>query len=278
MKKIAFALGIVFLALTACNKADPAPEHLSFDLTVNFENATKSVQTGWEAGNQIIVFFDKEIASTPRYLVMQYDGSKWTYSFNESTLEPELLGKTSGTLSAAYVPFVKSWEVTESSGRYKIAPKDKNGNKVCAYYLKATNITYDVSGSKLTATLDFSLDGYDSYHFYIPETTGEPGQFMMLGGSDYNYSAALSWFKDDGTFAAQSNPTLGYPYDGGISFFPSLSVSPVTLSADAKIYVDDTINNKRYTYTIPAAKVIKKGSNIKLPKLSDSKWIVSDLS
>lgn len=285
MKKIVFALTAI-LAVAACNKStsisdiesEQTYKHLEIDITVNSAD-TKAVKTAWETGDQVLIFFDKEIASTPRYLVMEYNGTTWVPNFNEGTLEAELLGKASGTLSAVYTPFARSWEVNKiNDTKYQVYPKDATDHVIYYYYLKDSNRAYTVSAGKLTATISLSTDD-DLIHFFIPETVGESEQYIINGfDPSFMEGYMLNNFNDDGSFSSWDFGLMGYPYNGGLVFCGKKTVLDDSIPAGSYIDVFDySITSKQYRLTLTSDKSIVAGSNIVLPALSSPRWEVTDL-
>lgn len=285
MKKIVFALTAI-LAVAACNKStsisdiesEQTYKHLEIDITVNSAD-TKAVKTAWETGDQVLIFFDKEIASTPRYLVMEYNGTTWVPNFNEGTLEAELLGKASGTLSAVYTPFARSWEVNKiNDTKYQVYPKDATDHVIYYYYLKDSNRAYTVSAGKLTATISLSTDD-DLIHFFIPETVGESEQYIINGfDPSFMEGYMLNNFNDDGSFSSWDYGLMGYPYNGGLVFCGKKTVLYDSIPAGSYIDVFDyLITSKQYRLTLTSDKSIVAGSNIVLPALSSPRWEVTDL-
>lgn len=285
MKKIVFALTAI-LAVAACNKStsisdiesEQTYKHLEIDITVNSAD-TKAVKTAWETGDQVLIFFDKEIASTPRYLVMEYNGTTWVPNFNEGTLEAELLGKASGTLSAVYTPFARSWEVNKiNDTKYQVYPKDATDHVIYYYYLKDSNRAYTVSAGKLTATISLSTDD-DLIHFFIPETVGESEQYIINGfDPSFMEGYMLNNFNDDGSFSSFDYGLMGYPYNGGLVFCGKKTVLYDSIPAGSYIDVFDySITSKQYRLTLTSGKSIVAGSNIVLPALSSARWEVTDL-
>ena len=285
MKKIVFALTAI-LAVAACNKStsisdiesEQTYKHLEIDITVNSAD-TKAVKTAWETGDQVLIFFDKEIASTPRYLVMEYNGTTWVPNFNEGTLEAELLGKASGTLSAVYTPFARSWEVNKiNDTKYQVYPKDATDHVIYYYYLKDSNRAYTVSAGKLTATISLSTDD-DLIHFFIPETVGESEQYIINGfDPSFMEGYMLNYFNDDGSFSSWDYGLMGYPYNGGLVFCGKKTVLYNSIPAGSYIDVFDySITSKQYRLTLTSDKSIAAGSNIVLPALSSPRWEVTNL-
>ena len=285
MKKIVFALTAI-LAVAACNKStsisdiesEQTYKHLEIDITVNSAD-TKAVKTAWETGDQVLIFFDKEIASTPRYLVMEYNGTTWVPNFNEGTLEAELLGKASGTLSAVYTPFARSWEVNKiNDTKYQVYPKDATDHVIYYYYLKDSNRAYTVSAGKLTATISLSTDD-DLIHFFIPETVGESEQYIINGfDPSFMEGYMLNNFNDDGSFSSWDYGLMGYPYNGGLVFCGKKTVLYNSIPAGSYIDVFDySITSKQYRLTLTSDKSIVAGSNIVLPALSSPRWEVTNL-
>ncbi len=232
MKKIILTLGIICLALVSCNKTETVPNdpnHLSFNITVN--DLTKATKTEWENGDRIILFFDREIVSTPRYVTMSYDGTKWDYAFNEGTLEAELLGKASGTVSAVFVPYWSTFSTSYFTGwgypAYYLRFWNEAGiDDVWCYFLRCQDADYSVSAGVISASLTLTQPGAPNVtfdHIFIPGITGNerytleaPNLLKVQTCVEYSLDNISQQFR--GGVAGYGEPIPGYEYKGGVSF------------------------------------------------------------
>ncbi len=291
MKKLLFTISIVCLAFVSCNKTDSVvpstPEHLSFNISV--DDITKASKTAWENGDRIILFFDKEIAATPRYVTMSYDGSKWGFAFNEATLETELLGKASGTVSAVYVPYWHTFTAEYFTGwgypaYYLRFWNEAGDDDVWCYYLRCQDAAYSVSAGVISASLTLSQPGSpntDYEHIFIPGITGN-GKYTLkstkllklpscqeysMDSSSENFRAGVSGY---------NIPIPGFEYHGGMSFsghFANLGVPDdyTFILIDNNGTTANTSDDVSYQISFTGKTIPVKGS-IQLPALTN--WSV----
>lgn len=285
MKKIILTIGLFLFTLAACNQIEPVPQHLSFDFTITHEGDTKAFKSAWTDGDIILVFFDKEIVTSPRYLKLTYNGSKWIPEFNETTLETYLLGRTSGDCAAVYSPFAKQWQVNYANANtYEITPLLEDGTTVVtSYYMDCRSWGYSVSDGKLSAQLDMTATTQDFVHFYIPECSKDQ-LTLNLGPTAAAYvkmTGIYSFNNEDyyGSFNATmyETPMTGFLFDGGVSFTGDLRASSRDVPAGEVITVVDHSTTPTTTYTghLSSAKTLKAHNAVVLPKLTDSFWTVT---
>ena len=178
MKKTVLFLGCIALFVASCNKIENVEEpvqdssrHLKVNIKVN--NAeTRSVKTGWAAGDKIYVAFDvcfqEEISS---YLTLTYTGTSWTSEFSDDALEELLLGKESGKLAAAYLstdrkPVFQYTPPTETNP-YNLNIFMTNSDGLTGMYLSADDVDYYVEDGTLTAELNMDLRIGNLVHFSL---------------------------------------------------------------------------------------------------------------
>ena len=136
-------------------------EGISFNVEVA---STKAVQTSWEAGDRIFVFFDdcpdQTSTSDLNYLLLTYNAGSWDQTLHQVTtdqLKNYLLGRTSGKFDAVCVPMgtttVKS--STYSEGKYSVSLG-------CQLFLSQTQADYSVSGTEVSLNVSLAAP-YDDY-------------------------------------------------------------------------------------------------------------------
>ena len=99
--------------MAGCNRVETVEEtdssrHLTVDIDVNFTSESRSVKTGWEAGDVIYVAFDEFFTDDPTvstsetvyYMTLTYNGSSWISAFSDEALEQYLLERESGLASS----------------------------------------------------------------------------------------------------------------------------------------------------------------------------------
>ena len=138
---------------------------LALDFTINDGSSldTRVVKQGWALNDKIYILFDKEInygADNPaQYLVIAFGDSdkKWHVVSWSAGLERKIANKTSGTLTALYMPNDKVGGTISfehgSSEQYNVYSKDRNAGKFKSFALVAENQKYTVSGGVLKASL-----------------------------------------------------------------------------------------------------------------------------
>ena len=187
MKKTLFVWAAV-LALAACSKEPVEPlqqecAHLELDFNMGngMDPDTRGIQKSWSHGDEIYIFFDREILATPQYLVAKYDKSgsvtgkanSWYASFWSDGLEAKISRRSGGVLSALYTHTSSVHGATRvlywNASKYSITTGTlKNGN-FYSYWLEATNVSYTVSNGKLSASLTLGRpDGRYFIQFSMP--------------------------------------------------------------------------------------------------------------
>jgi len=288
MKKIIFSLGIVCLALVSCNKSESPDQdqHLKFNISVG--NLTKATKSTWENGDRILLFFNKELAATPRYVTMEFDGSKWSYTFNEATLETGLLGTTSGTVSAVFVPYWKTLSISFFTGwgydsYYLRFFNETETDDVWTYYLRCQDASYSVSAGVITASLTMEQPGSPrvSYeHFWIPGLDGYERYTLQASNLEKVASCLEYSFDSDkenfgSGVASYNDPIPGYPYQGGVSFSGNIEHEGVAddytfILTDTK-GTADTSDDQKYQISFTGKTIPERGA-VQLPALTDPRW------
>lgn len=185
MKKTFLFLACMALFVASCNKietveepAQDSPKHLKVNINVNHGSETRSVKTGWAAGDKIYVAFDvcfqEEISS---YLTLTYNGVSWTSEFSDDALEEILLGKESGKLAAAYIstdrkPVFQYTPPTETNP-YNVNIIMSNSDGLTGMYLSDDDVDYHIEDGTLTAELNMELRIGNLVHFSLEGSSQE---------------------------------------------------------------------------------------------------------
>ena len=251
MKTLKHFLAIMCAALTlaACNDlysdGSVVPTQLEFAITVNQDVPTKAVKTEFVSGDVIYAFFNNvEVASTPKYAKLEYDGSKWNGSVQGGLAISELAA-TGSTMSAVYFPF---GEVTISNRGSSYVFKGADGQPIYTYYMCAT-ADYELQTAGEIATLTATLN------MAIPENYVQ--FFVDKSGSDYATDgkyrlavkdirpAACGSYTTSGGFAIKaldySQPMWGYVYDNqGLLFSGQIDATAWSSASERRFIFFET--------------------------------------
>lgn len=194
MKKAIFCLGVA-VAMVSCNKpisqetfVSEEPQLvegtiLELDFSVNdaSEPDTRAIQKAWGNGEEVYIFFDKEISNPPEYMIAKYDkngsqtgkANSWYAKSWTSGLEAKISKKKSGVLSALYVHVNNvhgSLGISYSPSQvYTLDPKQNKGEIFYSYWLEASNVSYSVSSGKLSASITLAHPtGLEFVQFCMP--------------------------------------------------------------------------------------------------------------
>lgn len=269
--------------ILACGKEKPAPspiepEEITFRLSASFSEGTpapaavssKAVQTDWETGNVIFVFFDK-IAS-PLYLEMKYLGNNnWSYSMPNGTLEFKDNMKT-GKMRAVYLPFGSDARVSKSGTGFKFSKGTDS------FYLTA-QLSYTVDSNN-TISGNFTMSVPANYvQFYVSDAQASDGNYKL--STDAVKPVELVSVKSDGSLNLNEGlpgyDMKGYKYKEGYLF------SGIFLLNDYAYRNSSTGNGDYYfaktkvsdgsrTDCFVAGKKLESHSSIVLPDNGNSKW------
>ena len=242
MKKTLYILSAVLLMMAACNKVETetvvpeAPEaaevleapELRVNFTIGTGEDTKAVKSGWAEGDKVYVMFDNQVSLPDQYLTLTYTSGSWTANWTGG-LANRLSKRTSGTLSAFFVPFQDSMHLSynpsSTSPDYPrgtcwfIEPK-LGGEKVYSDFRTSVNVPYSISGDVVTATFTLSLPSdYAFVHFFVPDLEQEVGRYTLVTEPAIS-GVTLTAYKPDYGFIAEYGDAelIGYPYAGGMSF------------------------------------------------------------
>lgn len=310
MKKIAAFFGILAVA-ASCQKTQVLPEpadeafsslEIAFDITDGTPE-TRSIKKNWAKGDAVYIFFDKQIVNPPQYLVVKYNSGKWEADYWSPGLESKISKKTSGTLTALYVPNDKVYgtiDITyDSSTSYLVIPKDKNGDRFYSHHLRAKGERYTVSNGVLSASISLKCTNGYIVQFCLPNKDRN-------GNAIDNSTSAVSTvykyrLKYDGTGNSYGNPYAVYMYGsddnfsvggnlysvGGIMgkwmnayFYGGLCFSCEAVGAGGTQTFDFTLNDGKNTYVYSTTGKIEAGKAYKLPAMNEKdssgnyKWVL----
>ena len=284
-KRLLFLISAVALLFSAAacsiEESEQSLRHLDFDVTVTSDvGGTRAVKTGWEVGDKVYMIFDNYLTASPEsnkafYLTLTYNGSKWEGTFSDPALEQYLLGRTEGLLAASYIPFYEPQFIYNTTFGV-----DYVGFPPYTYFLSCSKVPYTVSGSKLSATLNLSIDTF--VHFYLGEMPdAAPGRYTFQCakvlashfGPAYNSGDGPRWGSSN---ASYGDPVPGMPYKGGLSFSGRLNNQFNGQPFDYEISIidnrgtDDTGDD--WVYTLKKNATLSYASAVELPPLSDPAW------
>ena len=282
-KMITFMAAIAsVVAMVSCNKVEsPAPaSKIGIEIDVVNADATRAVQTTWEKGNVIYVFFNgnynAETQTNQTYVVMEFDGTQWISSCAaEGYLEtlPSV-----GKMTAIFASKAGDMGYSSSNGNLYI-----QNSKVNSYYKKkyalhtrdflfAPETDYAIVGSKIKGTLKLSrgsdlidlqvsVSGVDTEHeyyfisspitsinyFFINTETGSFGRTINGRGNTQYYQGGL--FRGGDFVVYAKKPTA--KNDEGVSV-----VTPLTLDQEIEFILVDFTLQKEYSYKFNATQAL----------------------
>lgn len=281
MKK-AFYLFAAGLALLACTKELPQEsgirqKALSFELTVNHPDGagTKSVKTGWESGDVVYVFFDG--AAAPKYLKMSYDGSKWTKTqMNGSSAQSFDLNKTSGKMTAVYLPFGNDATVEADADGTSF----KFNKKPLSWYFVSEKADYKVADGIVTGTLTMSLPKGFVLFSYTPNWQEGPVNPALASYESlfvpYTNPACVASISADGTVKQDLSQEIknlpGYAYKESIIFSGVVKDSYLDTDKGWTLHLSTLVNVEdrapSYYTKSWSSKALTTGNVVQLPALS----------
>ncbi len=175
MKKVLFAL--IALALTFSCTKEPVPaveniEDIDFKIDINYpetEEGTRAVKTGWESGDQVMVFFNNvrvAAGAKPKYMKFTYSSNgTWTTSYvGGLSLSDFAAGGDTSTMTAVYFPFENITVKADTDTTYSFTGPD--GRPVFSYYMTATGARYTYASGSVFGTLNMkNPDGMVQFCF-----------------------------------------------------------------------------------------------------------------
>ena len=177
MKKTILILLAAFLALASCEKAPVQKEgnasvytldELSFDFTVEREDATKGIRSAWQSGDRLFLFFE---AVNAAYLTIDFDGTSWskpaTLHVRDGESTPSL--EKAGKMTAVYLPYGNSLEPSWNGSAWTFP----SGTDF--YFLRCVDADYYITDDEnqipsMGAYL-YMVNADDYVQFYIPDDT-----------------------------------------------------------------------------------------------------------
>ena len=188
---IAAVAFVLAAGVMGCSKIDETPVVNGInDVRVEFSvadmdgfDSTRAVKSGWEAGDQIFVFFSANGSwlladnSKANSVTLTYDGSKWSAYANG--VDDNLLSSASGTFFAVHYPGVLN-HLTEASwpaGRY-LFDGYKGGEILTVVG------TYTIAGNVITLpTLSLKMDA-KAVQFSVKNLASLGGNWQLLVNKD----------------------------------------------------------------------------------------------
>ena len=147
----AIILLITLAGLLSCTEMSVEPQVLAADTPMSFNVSvleTKAAINSWVNGDKIFVFFK---GLETKYLVLSFNGSKWTGESAGGTLtvgDFSTLGTQ--TLTAVHFPQGAGVTVSYADGKFSFT---NGGKPVYNYYLFDSGKTYTIEGTTISATL-----------------------------------------------------------------------------------------------------------------------------
>ena len=293
MRKYIILLVAVALSAFSCAKHadDPTPvdpsqeEGLVFDFNVTYADSfqTKAVKSGWEAGDIIFVFFST--LTSPNYLKMKFDGSKWNYTqMNENVAGSlGLSNGDSGNMRAIYLPFANDNDyIDATNNEFWLAhpstdPLGDHGySYYFTYYLCSPSTSFFVSGNKITGTLAMSVPA--NYVQFFVNDASPANEAYQLHTAKIQPFAFQSVYQDNGNLLireisrSQGSDMYGYAYGSGDKrgyLFSGKLVDEVEIKHAFFL----TGGGFSYRYEISKAKALSSHASILLPANGDAKWV-----
>lgn len=276
MKKTALIICAVLLALVSCNKQLETPDEgnaaateITFNLDATHPDGgdTKAVKTGWETGDVIFVFFNKQAA--PAYLEMKRESDGTWTSTGKNSLS--LVESESGTMTAVYLPFGSGATVSADGTNFKFS------ETYLSYYLTA-QLSYTVSGGEVSGTFDMKIpDGF--VQFFLEDASADPSVKIEIREPHLS-QVGIDYIYGDGRIAhtfVDGAPLPGYVYKGGYLFSGVLNDGAINNEVNyhftlvkgnwrtGEYYSKEYTNKKLYTSA-------STGRALKLAALTGTNW------
>ena len=288
MKKyLVILLGLTLLAFTSCNVENPefsdVPDQAEeTHLTVNFNitradvPGTKAQKTGWEEGDVILFFFDKNMDA--EYLSLLYKNGAWDvlWSNINYSLEQAIAAKGSGTVTGLYVFGRKSgrhgYWVEHEFKLMDFFADDINTlqQKAYTWFLSCEDTAYSVVNGALNGTINFTMPAsIDFVQFSIPGLSGDPGQYTLTTDPIISSCTIYRYDYNDGIMTEPHPDNLmpGYEYGGGLVFCGVLPTALNGVVTDYTFTLRNTADGKTYEYKA-SGKTLSRAAAIALPQLS----------
>ena len=300
MKKILILASAALLTFAACNKIDAPAELvvpddaaapvLTLDFKVSMPGQTRAVKSDWEDGDKVYVLFDSTIPSRDQYLTLTYTSGAWSGSW-KGGLENDLAKKTSGTLSAFYVPFADETEISINPldnspssitrGTAWFINPTNAGAAVKSYVFSCMDAAYSVSNNIVTATISLDVPaGYDFVHIFVPGLTSTNGRYTMKTEPALKGATPVAYKPGDGLIMEEADEFAGYAFGGSVCFSGYLPSVLAGMSADYKFKLydnggspEDGADDNAFIYTV-SGKSLSARSAIALPSTYSWKSII----
>lgn len=237
---------VLVAGFSSCTKDfDTLVENTNNDIKVvfrvadkdGFEDATRAVKTGWEAGDKIVVFFSTGTEwlladGNANNLLLTYDGSNWSARAN--SIGDELLASASGYFFAVH--YDGEWSGIEEpswpTGRY-IFNGYKGGVILSASgeYTIADNV---ITLPELTLKLDAS-----AVQFSVKNLASVEGDWALYVNDDRTKENGYS----DSDIVS---PWVGYNY-GSIQIYPYSATSAMLSTLD-RAHAQGVVNGEDISF------------------------------
>lgn len=271
MKKTILAF-CTLCTLVACSKGNLTggsidASNVVFNFSINNQDDTKAVKSGWENGDCVFIFFEDV---TTGYVSTVYNASSDDW---ETTLHGEASLSASGKkLTAVFLPFGSSLTPSYNGGW-------TFSEIQYTYYLVAEKVAYTISDtgdySQLSSTLNMrNPEGY--VQFFIEDTTDQTLY------SDAVVPTGVGSISADGTLTEVQNldenqcplPMVGYTYSGGKLYSGKLADTQISAYVYPKAgYLYYFILSDQKHFHKILKEPLASHSAIKLQALSSGNWV-----
>ena len=278
MKKT-FLLICLAAGLLSCAKELTPREETPAGVPMNFEinvAGTKAEKTGWEDGDEILVFF-KGIEDN--FLMFKYneESRKWVAGMsNDRFTSSDFEDLEEYVLTAVHLPGITSLNIEEDHLSFFGIDEEPIFN----YYLAQTNVPYRVDGTTVKAS--FTLEKPEDFvQFHVAGIEDAVGKYTFA--SPQVRPVSLSGIYFDGSILEeerQAGARLNGFADADGAVFAGRLVNPdATVYAFSLSYKDPTPANDKI-YTLERNSKLTAGKRYNFPVPGEGKWtttLASDL-
>ena len=278
MKKT-FLLICLAAGLLSCAKELTPREETPAGVPMNFEinvAGTKAEKTGWEDGDEILVFF-KGIEDN--FLMFKYneESRKWVAGMsNDRFTSSDFEDLEEYVLTAVHLPGITSLNIEEDHLSFFGIDEEPIFN----YYLAQTNVPYRVDGETVKAS--FTLEKPEDFvQFHVAGIEDAVGKYTFA--SPQVRPVSLSGIYFDGSILEeerQAGARLNGFADADGAVFAGRLVNPdATVYAFSLSYKDPTPANDKI-YTLERNSKLTAGKRYNFPVPGEGKWtttLASDL-
>lgn len=283
MKKI-LAFLCAASALIACNKVNDNTTSeegnldqkiVSFNFSIKQDGGDTKAKTGFESGDKVLVFFE---GVAEKYVTLSYDGLTWTATPSEQLYTSDFSGKNMKLNAIHFPSFVGEVTVSYESSSFSFKSGDEY---IYTYYMYAENVTYEVSATEITATIEmYKPAGF--VQFFVPGTSASNGYRLV---ESHLQPKACSSIAVDGEISTDAK-TAGYAVKG----YPASNNSTegtmfscyVTSTGEATsynfslvTYISEAKPAALGTQTLSGTKTISSGVILNLPAPSGTWSIIT---